>query len=438
MRTQDIHWLKKQKKIFNSDISMQSLLLTNIKQLVNIRSESRPLYGKEMSELPCLENAWLVTEGKDIAGFGKMESLQKELRNPPSEKLDCSGRLVMPCWCDSHTHMVFAGSRESEFIDKIRGLSYEEINSRGGGILSSVQKIKEIKEDELFHLAWKRLEELAKLGTGALEIKSGYGLAVEEELKMLRVIKKLKEKSPIRIRSTFLGAHTYPLAYRNNHDAYIRSITEEMLPIIAQEKLADYIDVFCEEGFFDAQESETILRSGIRYGLRAKMHVNQFHSIGGIDIGIKMNAISMDHLETMPEVDISKIKVALWKGFCTLLPTASFFLRIAFAPARQLLESGCAIALASDYNPGSSPTGNMNLVVALACIQMKLLPEEALNAATTNGAFAMGVGNSLGSIMKGKLANLIITSHVPSLSYIPYSFGSNLIHKVIIEGSFIV
>lgn len=417
---------------------MQSLLLTNIKQLVNIRSESRPLYGKEMSELPSLENAWLVTEGKDITGFGKMESLQKELPNPPSDQFDCSGRLVMPCWCDSHTHMVFAGSRESEFVDKIRGISYAEINARGGGILNTVQKIKEIKEDDLFHLTWQRLKELVNLGTGALEIKSGYGLAIEEELKILRVIKKLKEKSPILIRSTFLGAHTYPVAYRDNHDAYIRSITDDMLPIIARENLADYIDVFCEEGFFDAQESETILRSGTRYGLRAKMHVNQFHSIGGIDTGIKMNAISMDHLEVMPEIDIDKIKDALWKGFCTLLPTASFFLRMPFAPARQLLESGCAIALASDYNPGSSPTGNMNLVVAMACIQMKLLPEEAVNAATTNGAFAMGVGDRLGSITKGKLANLIITSQVPSLSYIPYSFGSNLVHKVIIEGRFIV
>jgi imidazolonepropionase len=390
-----------------------------------------------MADLPCLENAWLLIEGEEIAAFGKMDTLKKDLPNLPELKTDCSGKLVLPCWCDSHTHIVFAGSRESEFVDKIRGLSYAEINSRGGGILNTVQKINETSFDELFRISWKRLEEVARQGTGAIEIKSGYGLSLEGELKMLRVIRQLKEKSPLHIKSTFLGAHTYPLIYRENHAAYVKEIVNEMLPVIAKEKLADYIDVFCEKGFFSPEESEIILRAGLRYGLQPKMHVNQLNAAGGIETGIKLNAISMDHLEIMPDKDISSIKNSGWKGTCTLLPAAAFFLRMEFPPARKLLESGFAIALASDYNPGSAPSGNMNFVIALACIQMKLLPEEALNAATLNGAFAMGLGNSLGTISIGKLANLIITSQVPSLQYLPYSFGSNLIDKVIISGKFI-
>jgi len=416
---------------------MQTRLLTHIKQLVNIRTHDRPLYGKEMAELPCLENAWLLIEGDEIEAFGEMESIKKELPKLPEEQTDCSGRLVLPAWCDSHTHLVFTGSRENEFVDKIRGLSYSEINSRGGGILNTVQKIKEISPEQLFLESWKRLEEITKMGTGAVEIKSGYGLSLEDELKMLRVIRQLKEKSPLQVKSTFLGAHTFPMAFRENHTAYINEIVNDMLPVIAREKLADFIDVFCENGFFNPEESETILKEGLRYGLQAKMHVNQLNSIGGIEKGINLNALSMDHLETMTSEDILKIKNSGWKGFCTLLPSAAFFLRMGFPPARQLLESGCAIALASDYNPGSSPTGNMNTVIALACIQMKLLPEEAINAATLNGAFAMGLGGSLGSIMPGKLANLIITSPVPSLSYLPYSFGSNCIDKVIIRGRFV-
>ncbi len=413
---------------------MQGILLTNIKQLVNVREDTGPLYGTEMAELPAIENAWLHIEGNEIAGFGKMENLKNVLPSLPAEKIDCTGKFVMPSWCDSHTHLVFAGSRENEFVDKIRGLSYQEINARGGGILNSVHKLNEISEDELFRISWKRLEEISALGTGAVEIKSGYGLSVAGELKMLRVIRKMKEKSSVQIKSTFLGAHTYPLAHREDHAAYIKMITEEMLPVIAKEKLADYIDVFCEEGFFNHEESETILRAGMHHGLQAKMHVNQIHSIGGIGTGIKLNVLSMDHLETLPPDDMEKIKTAGWKGLCTLLPTAAFFLRMPFPPARHLLESGAAIALASDYNPGSSPTGDMNLVVSLACIQMKLLPEEAWNGATTNGAFAMGLGNSLGSITIGKLANLIITRAVPSLAYLPYRFGTNLIDKVILGG----
>ena len=417
---------------------MQSQILINIKQLVNTRTCTRPLYGKEMADLPCLENAWLLIEGEEIAGFGKMDSLKKDLPNLPEVKMDCNGKLVLPCWCDSHTHIVFAGSRENELVDKIRGSSYAEINARGGGILNTVQKINEISSDELFRISWKRLEEVARLGTGAIEIKSGYGLSLEGELKMLRVIRHLKEKSSLHIKSTFLGAHTYPLIYRENHAVYIKEIVDEMLPVIAKEKLADYIDVFCEKGFFNPEESEIILRAGLRYGLQPKMHVNQLSATGGVETGIKLNAISMDHLEIMPDKDIGHMKNSGWKGICTLLPAAAFFLRMEFPPARKLLESGFAIALASDYNPGSAPSGNMNFVMALACIQMKLLPEEALNAATINGAFAMGLGSSLGTISIGKSANLIITSKIPSLEYLPYSFGSNLIDKVIIRGKFIV
>ena len=416
---------------------MSAHLLKNIKQLVNIRKDVKPLYGKEMAHLPCEEDAWLLIEGDEIAGFGKMDLIKKDLRNLPDEQMDCQGRLVLPAWCDSHTHLVFAGSREYEFVDKIRGLSYAEINARGGGILSTVQKINGISEDELFSVSWKRLEEVMRMGTGAIEIKSGYGLSLEGELKMLRVIRRLKEKSPLQIKSTFLGAHTYPMHHRENHSAYINELVNEMLPIIAKEKLADYIDVFCENGFFDPWESEIILLAGQKHGLRAKMHVNQLNSIGGIETGIKLNAASLDHLETMTTEEIEQLKKSGWKGICTLLPTAAFFLRIPFPPARALLNADCALALASDYNPGSSPTGNMNTVIALACIQMKLLPEEALNAATMNGAVAMGLENSLGSIAKGKLANLIITAPIPSLAYLPYSFGSNLIDKVIIRGHFV-
>jgi imidazolonepropionase len=416
---------------------MQNHLLINIKQLVNTSSGNRPLYGKEMATLPCLEDAWLLIEGEEIAGFGKMDSLKKDLPNLPDVKTDCNGKLVLPGWCDSHTHIVFAGSRESEFVDKIRGLSYAEINARGGGILNTVQKINEISSDELFRISWKRLEEVSRLGTGAIEIKSGYGLSLEGELKMLRVIRQLKEKSSLHIKSTFLGAHTYPLIYRENHEVYIKEIVDEMLPVIAKEKLADYIDVFCEKSFFSPEESEIILRAGLRYGLQSKMHVNQLNATGGVETGIKLNAISMDHLEIMSHEDISKMKNSGWKGICTLLPAAAFFLRMEFPPARKLLESGFAVALASDYNPGSAPSGNMNTVIALACIQMKLLPEEAINAATINGAFAMGLGNSLGTITKGKSANLIITSQVPSMEYLPYSFGSNLIDKIMIRGKFI-
>jgi imidazolonepropionase len=343
--------------------------------------------------------------------------------------------MVLPAWCDSHTHLVFAVSREEEFVDKLKGLSYAEIAARGGGILNSAKKIATTGEEELLRVAMKRLGELISLGTGAIEIKSGYGLTVEAELKMLRVIRKIKELSPIPVKATFLGAHTYPEIYRDDHEGYIRLITDEMLPRIAAEKLADYIDVFCENGFFSPEETITICNAGKAAGLKPKIHANQLSVSGGTQAGVALDAISVDHLETMDEAAISSLAGSGTIG--TLLPTAAFFLRMPFQPARKLIDAGCAIALASDYNPGSSPSGNMNLVLSMACIGMRMLPEEAINAATINGAFAMELQDQVGSITLGKKANLIITRPVPSLAWLPYSFGTNSIDKVMIFGEWV-
>lgn len=420
------------------NFNMSSQLIINIKQLVNVREQHQLLRGKELAILPSIQNAYLVIEDGIIAEYGKMEELSSVNRHLST--LSADGQFILPAWCDSHTHLVFAASREEEFVDKIKGLSYAEIAARGGGILNSAKKLNETGKDELFNLAWKRLEEAAKLGTGAIEIKSGYGLTAEGELKMLRVIKKLKEKSSLNIKATFLGAHTYPPEYKENHRGYIELIKNEMLPVVAKEKLADYIDVFCETGFFSPEETEEICKAGMSYGLKPKLHVNQLNSIGGIETGIKLNALSLDHLETLTEKDISLLSSSFPMGktgmgpIGTLLPTAAFFLRMPFQPARQLIDAGCAIALATDFNPGSSPSYNMNLVVAMSCIQMKMLPEEAINAATINGAYAMEVENELGSITVGKKANLIFTKPIPSLAYLPYSFGTNLIDKVMING----
>jgi|SRR5579862_1967042 len=411
-----------------------SLLITNIRQLVSVREKTHLLRGKELSPLPSIESAYLIIEDDEIAEYGKMSEMQG-LNRQCSTVVDASNQFVLPAWCDSHTHIVFAGSREAEFVDKIRGLSYSEINAKGGGILHSAEKLNATTEDELFNLAWNRLEEVSKLGTGAIEIKSGYGLTVAGELKMLRVIKKLKERSNLSIKSTFLAAHTYPLEFRENHQGYIDMIIKDMLPVIAREKLADFIDVFCEKGFFSVQEMETICKAGMGYGLKPKLHVNQLHSIGAIQSGIAMNALSLDHLETMNEGDVLALSNSNSIG--TLLPTAAFFLRTPFQPARQLIEANCAIALASDYNPGSSPSGNMNFVISISCIQMKMLPEEAINAATINGAYALELGNELGSITAGKKANLIFTKPISSLAYLPYSFGTNCNHRVMIKGEFI-
>ncbi len=414
---------------------MARLLLTNVKQLVNVREQWPVLRGKELAELPCIDNAFLIIEDDTIAAYGPMEQLPSINRSLPADTIDATGKLVLPAWCDSHTHIVFAASRENEFIDKLKGLSYAEIAAKGGGILNSARKLNDAPEDELFNMAWERLTALSRLGTGAIEIKSGYGLTVAGELKMLRVIKKLRERSPLTIKATFLGAHTYPVEYKDNHQAYIDLIIQEMLPVIAREKLADYIDVFCETGFFSAAETETICRAGMQHGLKPKIHANQLNLSGGVQAGVAVGAISVDHLETMDEDAIKTLAGSSTIG--TLLPTAAFFLRMPFQPARALIDAGCAIALASDYNPGSSPSGNMNLVVNMSCIQMKMLPEEAINAATLNGAWAMECAGELGSISIGKKASLILTQPVPSLAYLPYAFGSNLIDKVMIKGEWV-
>jgi len=411
---------------------MPVTLITNIHQLAGVRETNQLLRGKDLAQLHCIQDAFVLIEDGIIKEYGAMYELELKVPHLPIDIIDAKGQFVLPAWCDSHTHIVFAKSREEEFIDKINGLSYSEIAAKGGGILNSAFALNAATEDELFNSAWKRLEAVKKMGTGAIEIKSGYGLTVEGELKMLRVIKKLKEKSSLSIKSTFLGAHTYPIHFKDNHQGYIDSIINEMLPVIAGEKLADYIDVFCETGFFSPEEMETICIAGMRYGLKPKLHINQLNSIGGIESAIKLNALSVDHLETMTDKDIALLSNSSVIG--TLLPTAAFFLRMNYQPARKLIDNNCAIALASDYNPGSSPSGNMNFVLALSCIQMKMLPEEAINAATINGAYAMELQNELGSITVGKKANLIFTKPIPSLAYLPYAFGDNLIDRVMVNG----
>ncbi len=410
-------------------------LIFNIKQLVNVRSSWSLLHGDELAKLPCINNAYLILDGETIASYGKME----ELKYDPStftDRFDTTGKLVMPSWCDSHTHLVFTGSRDEEFRDKINGLSYADIAAKGGGILNSAKKLAATSEDELFNQSYNRLKEVIGLGTGAIEIKSGYGLTVDSEMKMLRVIKRLKKASKIPIKATFLGAHAFPAEFKNDHDAYIDLIINKMLPQIAGEGLADYIDVFCENGFFSPAQMEQICLAGKGYGLKPKLHVNQLNSIGGIQKGIELSAVSLDHLEIMNDEDV-QIVASAKTTVGTLLPTAAFFLRMNYQPARKLIDAGCAISLASDYNPGSSPSGNMNFVAALSCIQMRMLPEEAINAATINGAYAMELQDEVGSISIGKKANLIVTKEVPSLTFLPYSFGTNLIERVMLCGEWV-
>ena len=356
-------------------------LITNIAQLVNIREKNQLLRGSDLKILPSLSNAYLLINNGAIESYGSMDELNAGITEA-AETIDAKGSFVMPCWCDSHTHLVFAASREEEFVDKIKGMSYADIAARGGGILNSAAKLNAMPEETLYQLAKERLWKAIKTGTGAIEIKSGYGLSVAGELKMLRVIKRLKREAPIPIKATFLGAHSYPLEYKENHQGYINLIINEMLPVIAHEKLADYIDVFCETGFFSPEETEIICKAGMKIGLKPKIHANQLNLSGGVQAGVKLGAVSVDHLETMDEDTIKLLAAS--KTIGTLLPTAAFFLRMPFQPARQLIDAGCAIALASDFNPGSSPSYNMNLVVAMSCIQMKMLPEEAMNAATIN------------------------------------------------------
>jgi imidazolonepropionase len=409
-------------------------LIINIKELLQVRDSSiLKVSGADMAVLPTIKNAYLVIENDLIADFGSMENLSEDIN--PEKCIDADGKIVLPSWCDSHTHIVYAGNREQEFVDRINGLSYEEIANRGGGILNSAQKLNETSEEELYNQSKVRLEEVMRLGTGAVEIKSGYGLTVDGELKMLRVINQLSEKYPITIKATFLGAHAIPLEYKENRKGYIDLIINEMLPEIVKNKLADFIDVFCETGYFTVAETEQIMDAGISFGLKPKIHVNQFNSIGGIQAGIKHNALSVDHLEVMNPEDIEALKNT--ETMPVALPSCSYFLGIPYTPAREMLSQGLPLALATDFNPGSTPSGNMNFVVSTACIKMKMTPEEAINAATINGAYAMGISKTHGSINIGKKANFIITKPITSYYQLPYAFGSNLIDTVFIEGEVI-
>jgi imidazolonepropionase len=408
------------------------ILILNIKMLVQVETDTRKerVAGAEMSQLPLLENAWLIVEQGKIHSFGSMNALPQELN--ADKIIDATGRAVLPAWCDSHTHLVYAAPREQEFVDKIKGLSYAEIAAKGGGILNSAKKLNETSESELFDLALERLDNVVSSGTGAIEIKSGYGLSTEGELKMLRVIRRLKEETIIPIKASFLAAHAYPLAYRDNHEGYIRLIIDEMLPAVANEGLADYMDVFCEEGFFRVDETAHLLDAAAKYGLKPKIHANQLHRSGGVQVGVRHNAVSVDHLESMGEEEIDCLKNS--HTIATLLPGAAFFLAMHYQPARALIDAGLAVALASDYNPGSCPSGNMNLLLSLACTQLKMTPEEAINAQTLNGAAAMELQHELGTIAVGKQANLVLTKPIPSLAYLPYSFGEQLIERVILRG----
>ncbi|MBX7226378.1 MAG: imidazolonepropionase [Chitinophagales bacterium] len=387
--------------------------------------------GEQMSDLPMIENAWLKVLNGKILGVGRMSDINLA-EETDSTIIDLQGKSILPAWCDSHTHLVFAATREEEFLQKIEGKSYEEIAASGGGILNSALKLQSTPEDVLYEQAAARLSALVATGTGAIEIKSGYGLSVEGELKMLRVIKRLKQSFQIPIRTTFLGAHAYPTVFKNDHPAYIRLIIEEMLPNIAAEGLADYIDVFCEQGFFSLEETKQIVEAGQKFGLKPKLHVNQLSNNGGVQLGVAMNALSLDHLEEIGQAEIEVLKGKA--TMATLLPGCSFFLGIPFAPAKTMIENGLGIALASDFNPGSSPSGNMHFILKLACIKMKLLPEQAVNALTLNGAYAMELSADFGSITKGKAANFIVTKPIDHLVSLAYHFGDNLIDSVYICG----
>ena len=411
-------------------------LIKNIKKLVQV--ETKPVLlraGKDMQTVKCIDNAFLLTDGDKIVGFGKMSKLTDEVLGQCKHKvqeIDATGRMVFPSFCDSHTHIVYKGSREIEYNDKIKGLSYEEIAKRGGGILNSVKKLRKASEEELFEEAWQRLEEIISFGTGAVEIKSGYGLSTEDELKSLRVIRRLKEKSPLTIRATFLGAHGVPEEYKGRQGEYVDLIINEMIPMVAAEDLADYIDVFCDRGFFTPEETERILMQGIKYGMRPKIHANELANSGGIQVGVKYNSLSVDHLEhTGPE----EIECLLGsETMPTFLPGAAFFLNMVYGPARQMIDAGLPVALASDYNPGSSPSGNMQFILSMGCVNYRMTCEESINATTLNTAYAMGVSQTHGSIAKGKVANFYITKPIPTIEFMPYSFGSNKVEQVFLNG----
>ncbi len=409
------------------------ILLTNIKELLQVRDQApKILKGKDMDILPSLKNGWLLLDNEIIADFGSMKNLPKI---EADKKIDCSGKMVLPTWVDSHTHIVFAGNREQEFVDRIKGLSYQEIAAKGGGILNSAKKLQDTSEEDLFIESAQRVNEVMQLGTGAIEIKSGYGLTTAAELKMLRVAKRIEKEFPIAVKTTFLGAHAVPETYKNNKNGYLDVVCNEMLPAVAKEHLADFVDIFCETGYFSVEDTHSVLNQAKKYGLIPKIHVNQFTAIGGVKAGVDHQALSVDHLEVVTQEDIEVLKNS--QTIPVALPSCSFFLSIPYTPGRKLIDAGLPLALATDYNPGSTPSGNMNFVVATACIKMKLTPEEAINAATINGAYAMGLESTHGSITKGKNASIIITKEIPSYGFIPYAFGSNLIDTVIINGKII-
>lgn len=407
-------------------------LIKNIKKLITVSKNSELKKGKEMSEVSSIDDAWLLIEKNKIKDFGSINDINRIKKFTIIKTIDAEEGMVLPCWCDSHTHIVYSGSREKEFVDRINGLSYEEIAKNGGGILNSSKLIKKTSEENLFNQSINRVHEVIKLGTGCLEIKSGYGLETDQELKMLRVIKQIKENVEIPIKSTFLGAHAIPTKYKHDSDKYVKKIISEMIPKVAEENLADYIDVFCDRGFFNPEQTERILEEGIKFGMKPKIHANELDFSGGIQVGVKMNAISVDHLEFTGEKEINALKKS--KTISTLLPSTAFFLGLKYPPARKMINSNLPIALASDYNPGSSPSGNMEFIISLGCLKLKMTPEECISAATINGAHAIELQNDYGTIEIGKRANLIITKKIPSLSYIGYKFGNSVIKKVLING----
>ena len=405
-------------------------LITNIKSLVQVEQTPRiAVCGQDMSSINCIDNAYLIIEDDKIADFGTMSQLQD---TNADKIIDAKNRFVLPSFCDSHTHLVYSGSREIEYIDKIKGLSYEEIAKRGGGILNSAKRLQQASEEELYEDAMQRLEEIKSYGTGAVEIKSGYGLTTEAELKMLRVIRKLKENSPLTIKANFLGAHGVPMEYRGKQDKFVDLVIDEMIPRVVEEGLADFIDVFCDTGFFTVEETDKMLFAGVKNGLIPKIHANELDYSGGIQVGVKYNALSVDHLECVGEAEIQCLKAS--QTMPTILPGAAFFLNMPYSPARTMINAGLPVAMASDFNPGSSPSGNMQMVLTFACVNYKLTPQEALNATTINSAYAMGISETHGSIARGKQANFYITKDIPTIEYIPYYYGTNKVERVFLNG----
>lgn len=405
-------------------------LFKNIKELIQVRDQHIDfISGADMKILPTIKNAFLVVEDGLISDYGHMNDCPKTTFDTI---IDATGKMILPSWCDSHTHIVYAGNREGEFVDRINGLSYKDIANKGGGILNSAKTLQETSEDDLYNQSKIRLEEVMQLGTGAVEIKSGYGLTADAELKMLRVIKRLKENYPIEIKATFLGAHAVPKDYKNDKAAYLKMLIDDVMPKIASEKLAEYVDIFCETGYFSVEDTALILEAGKKHGLIPKIHVNQFNAIGGVQVGVKHQALSVDHLEIMRDEDITALQNTTTMPVA--LPSCSYFLSIPYTPARKMIDAGLPLALATDYNPGSTPSGNMNFVISTACIKMRMTPEEALNAATINGAYAMGLETQVGSITRGKLANLILTKPINSYYFIPYAFGNHQIERVFLKG----